>query len=136
MYGEWFHLDGLDEGEREVRVELSANSHNPLALDGEIIDDSQTLEVEVSEHAHGALDPIEVEGDSAPSGERGGGRRASRVRVRLLVEGGGLLTGRIVSQPGQEVLVGRVILGGELVVAAVFDAPVRFRQGLEQEQAL
>jgi hypothetical protein len=66
LYGEWFYLDGLTEGEHDVRVELSANSHNPLALDGELIDDEVTITVEHGEHAHGELDPIEVESDPPP----------------------------------------------------------------------
>lgn len=47
VYGHWYHLATLgDPGEHTIRVELSANSHNPLAVEGEIIEDSETITVE------------------------------------------------------------------------------------------
>jgi len=38
LYGEWHHIGALAPGEHEVRVELSANDHSALAVDGNIID--------------------------------------------------------------------------------------------------
>ncbi len=38
LYGEWHHIGSLSPGEHEVRVELSANDHSALAVDGDIID--------------------------------------------------------------------------------------------------
>ena len=38
LYGEWHHIGPLAPGEHEVRVELSANDHSAMAVDGEIID--------------------------------------------------------------------------------------------------
>ena len=38
LYGEWHHIGSLAPGEHEVRVELSANDHSALAVDGDIID--------------------------------------------------------------------------------------------------
>lgn len=35
IYGEWFHLPALPEGEHELRLELSANDHSLLVVDGE-----------------------------------------------------------------------------------------------------
>lgn len=67
IYNEWVHLGALSPGEHEIRVELSANSHAPLAIDGVIIDQTVTItQPEPSDaagHAHGmtmdvsALDP-------------------------------------------------------------------------------
>jgi len=54
IYGPWFHLKGLSAGEHEIRVELSANSHNPLAVDGELIDATVTIDIPepAAHHAH------------------------------------------------------------------------------------
>lgn len=62
LYGPWFHLSGLSEGEHEVRVELSANSHNALAVDGELIDAAVTIDVPEpgAAHAHEHLMVTEV----------------------------------------------------------------------------
>ncbi len=38
LYGEWHHIGPLAPGEHEVRVELSANDHSAMAVDGEVID--------------------------------------------------------------------------------------------------
>ncbi len=43
MYGEWMYLPDPGEGEHTVRVELSANSHDPLAIDGAIIEATTTI---------------------------------------------------------------------------------------------
>lgn len=45
VYGDWYHLAGLEPGEHEIRVELSANDHSTLELDGEAIDDTVTVTV-------------------------------------------------------------------------------------------
>jgi hypothetical protein len=45
LYGAWYFLGDLEPGEREIRVELSANDHSPLAVDGAIVDDTVTIEV-------------------------------------------------------------------------------------------
>ena len=34
VYTPWFHLDNLEPGQREIRVELNANSHEPYAWNG------------------------------------------------------------------------------------------------------
>jgi hypothetical protein len=46
VYGEWFHLDNLDAGEREIRVTLNANSHQELAIEGESIAATETVSIE------------------------------------------------------------------------------------------
>lgn len=38
LYGAWHHIGPLAPGEHEVRVELSANDHSAMAVDGDIID--------------------------------------------------------------------------------------------------
>jgi len=40
LYGAWHHIDSLQPGENLIRVELSANDHSPMAVDGQIIDDT------------------------------------------------------------------------------------------------
>jgi hypothetical protein len=69
VYGEWHYLDALDPGEHEVRVELSANDHRPLAVDGDIIDAivviAEPEPMEGMSHMH---DMYEVpEGETAPT---------------------------------------------------------------------
>lgn len=38
VYTPWFHLDNLEPGRREIRVELNANSHEPYAWNGAAVD--------------------------------------------------------------------------------------------------
>lgn len=45
LYGLWYHLGHLEPGEREVRVELSANDHTTLTHDGNPIDAIVILDV-------------------------------------------------------------------------------------------
>ncbi|WP_419931745.1 cupredoxin domain-containing protein [Candidatus Poriferisodalis sp.] len=49
LYGQWHHLDHLDPGDHEVRVELSANDHVTLTRDGKPI--SAAVEVSVTSAA-------------------------------------------------------------------------------------
>ncbi len=48
LYGLWYHLSGLEPGEREVRVELSANDHATLTHNGAPIDNTVTVTVPAS----------------------------------------------------------------------------------------
>lgn len=43
VYGEWFHLPALPQGEYELMVTLSANDHSPLLVDGEPIAAAVTI---------------------------------------------------------------------------------------------
>ncbi|MEL7208351.1 MAG: hypothetical protein AAGK32_09000, partial [Actinomycetota bacterium] len=54
LYGEALHLGDLEPGMREITVELSANDHSPLAVDGEPVTD--TVMVEVSGDGNGHSD--------------------------------------------------------------------------------
>ena len=45
LYGLWHHLDYLAPGEREVRVELSANDHTTITSDGKPISDAVVVSV-------------------------------------------------------------------------------------------
>ncbi len=61
VYQPWFNMPPLSPGSHEVRVELSANNHSPYAVNGELIDQTVTVEVpdtEPPQHMHHA--PIEV----------------------------------------------------------------------------
>ena len=45
IYGEWYQVPGLTEGEHTLRVELSTNDHRTYAVDGQPVDDSVTVTV-------------------------------------------------------------------------------------------
>ncbi len=45
LYGAWYHLDALPNGEVEVKVTLNTNDHSPLSVDGTLISASQILTV-------------------------------------------------------------------------------------------
>ena len=54
LYGEWHHIGPLAPGEHEVRVELSANDHSAMAVDGEVIDATAVIVAgEMGGHAMG-----------------------------------------------------------------------------------
>ncbi|MDE0496876.1 MAG: hypothetical protein OXH86_05950 [Acidimicrobiaceae bacterium] len=48
LYGLWYHLGHLEPGEREIRVELSANDHATLTHNGEPIDATVIVTVPAS----------------------------------------------------------------------------------------
>ncbi len=45
LYGPWWHLSGLDEGDHEIMVEVSGNDHTVYAVDGEPVMAMTTLTV-------------------------------------------------------------------------------------------
>ena len=54
LYGQWHHIGPLAPGEHEVRVELSANDHSAMAVDGDIIDATTVIVTgEMDGHATG-----------------------------------------------------------------------------------
>ena len=54
LYGEWHHIGPLAPGEHEVRVELSANDHSAMAVEGDIIDATAVIVAqEMDGHAMG-----------------------------------------------------------------------------------
>ncbi len=63
LYGEWHHIGPLAPGEHEVRVELSANDHSAMAVDGEVIDATAVFVAgEADDHAmgHDHVEPREA----------------------------------------------------------------------------
>lgn len=70
LYNEWFHLDPLGEGDHDVRVELSSNTHGALSVGDDIIEDQVTVSDSGGNgHDHGHDDEasgVEVDG-AAPS---------------------------------------------------------------------
>ena len=55
LYGTWLHVPALSPGEHELRVELSANNHAPLALEGQLLEQTMHLEQATpdgAQHAH------------------------------------------------------------------------------------
>jgi len=64
LYNEWFYIDGLEPGDHTVRVELSANNHSALTVDGKMIDQAVDI-VEPDSREPGA----EVETRGVATGE-------------------------------------------------------------------
>lgn len=60
VYGEWMYLD-VEPGEHEIRVDLNANDHSPLLVDGEPIDDAVTVDVPEPAAGHSHPDGFEAE---------------------------------------------------------------------------
>ena len=64
LYGEWHHIGPLAPGEHEVRVELSANDHSAMAVNGKIIDATAVVVAqETDDHAmgHSHAEPREAQ---------------------------------------------------------------------------
>ncbi|GIU91569.1 MAG: hypothetical protein KatS3mg011_0475 [Acidimicrobiia bacterium] len=53
VYTPWFHLDGLQLGSHELRVDLTANDHAVYAADGEPVADTVLVEVPEPGEGHG-----------------------------------------------------------------------------------
>ncbi|WP_133512640.1 hypothetical protein [Candidatus Thiosymbion oneisti] len=45
VYGRWFHIPEPTPGTHSIRVTLNSNSHQDLAVDGEVIQDIETITV-------------------------------------------------------------------------------------------
>lgn len=45
LYGNWFHLSGLTPGDHVIAVELNANSHSPIHVDGQPVRTELTVRV-------------------------------------------------------------------------------------------
>lgn len=46
LYSEWYHVGSLSTGTHEVRVNLNANDHAAFTVNGEEIEDTETIVVE------------------------------------------------------------------------------------------
>lgn len=64
FYNTALHLDGLTDGEHEITVEVSANSHAACAVDGVPITATETISYTAGEHSHGDSELLEVTGDA------------------------------------------------------------------------
>lgn len=45
LYGNWAHVDELASGEHEIRVTLNTNDHMDYAVDGQVVQDTETVTV-------------------------------------------------------------------------------------------
>lgn len=45
LYGSWYYLENLQPGKNAIAVSLNANSHETLAHNGKMIQDTQTVDV-------------------------------------------------------------------------------------------
>ena len=64
LYGHWHHIGPLAPGEHEVRVELSANDHSAMAVDGEVIDATAVIvaqEMDGRAMGHDHVEPSEAQ---------------------------------------------------------------------------
>ncbi len=53
LYGEWFHISGLEAGTHTVRVTLNANDHSDISHDGQLVEDIETIVAgEPAPHGH------------------------------------------------------------------------------------
>ncbi len=65
LYGPWYHVANLSEGEHVVRVELNSNNHSPLAIAGVPIEAS--MRVNIPAHvAHSPPEPLEISAVMVP----------------------------------------------------------------------
>lgn len=71
VYSPWFHLPELPSGQHEVRLELTANSHNVLTHHGDFIGDTTTITQAASDAGTDASmndsELIAIDADVAPS---------------------------------------------------------------------
>jgi hypothetical protein len=76
LYGEWWHLAELTEGDHEVRVDVATNDHRVYAVDGAAITGSATVTVSADEATaeaeHGDDDADHDEGGDGGDGEMAG----------------------------------------------------------------
>ncbi len=68
LYGPWWHISNLEEGDHDITVELRANDHAALTLDGETIAASADVTVSAEEAAEQGHD----HGDDHSKEEDGG----------------------------------------------------------------
>lgn len=46
LYGPWFHLENLPKGTVDIKVTLTSNTHQPLAVDGVLVEATKQVTVE------------------------------------------------------------------------------------------
>jgi hypothetical protein len=64
LYGGWYHLGALEDGEHQVRVTLNANNHSDYAKDGVVIEAVATVVAETG-HSPDSLTVMAKEGKRA-----------------------------------------------------------------------
>lgn len=52
LYGNWYYLENLQPGKNKITVSLNANSHEVLARDGKIIQDTEIVQVPAPENSN------------------------------------------------------------------------------------
>jgi heme/copper-type cytochrome/quinol oxidase subunit 2 len=80
MYGEWWHLSTLTEGEHEVTIELNGNDHAPYAVGGEPITATTTISATAEQAAASMGDEgqdHDGDHDAMGDGEHDGGEMAA-----------------------------------------------------------
>ena len=87
LYGAWHYLGELEPGEHQIRVELSANDHSPVALDGRIVE--QIVTVNVAGEAAAPDRVIEVAVADGFRAERREVALGERVAIRVTLPDGG-----------------------------------------------
>ena len=97
LYGEWFRIPALPAGEHEVRVELSANDHSTVVVEGAPVDASVT--VSISEGDGSNAQPQQDDGHGHDHADGGSTRFEADVEaavqtIEIAVEEGAPVGGR------------------------------------------
>lgn len=90
-----YHIEGLSGGEHEITVGLSSTDHQPLLIDGEPIEVSETVTVEGEPDDGDAAADMVIEVEVAGGDVEGGGRHA--------VSTGDTVTIRVTSDVADEI---------------------------------
>lgn len=109
LYGEWWHLSSLTEGDHEIMVELSANDHRAYAVDGEPIAAVATVAVsadQASDTGHSLGDDHGEDSDDAPEADGEEATGDADVVIPVTFEGGEVM----VSDDRIEVARGEVVM--------------------------
>lgn len=64
LYSPYFHWDGTFEGTKEFRVTLNANDHSEYAVDGEVIEVSQTVTHDSDAEGHDEMHMMDSDEES------------------------------------------------------------------------
>jgi hypothetical protein len=55
VYGPWYYLGSLPEGEHQLRVTMNANDHSEYAVGGHVVEDDEAVVVPTGEGGHGPM---------------------------------------------------------------------------------
>lgn len=71
VYGQWHHLDGLEDGDHEIKVTLNANSHEALTIDGVKIEGTSSVSINPIVNQEESHDDSEMMDEGTENHEEG-----------------------------------------------------------------